>query len=136
MGLNHQRILVTRVLSLTLIAAIFIGCGEGGNKEFEEVPNLPEAEIAAIASADNEVGDHFFNTTEGLPQVQLKGGATDKRGNLCTGYDADGTEVTVIGTTPTQVKDTSYIKNAAGIKGNAGGGVKVRVSHKPIAFSF
>ena len=77
-----------------------------------------EAEIAAITTADNELGDHFFNSTEGFPQVQLKGGATDKRGNLCTGYDADGTEVTVTGTTPTQVKDTAYIKNSAGIKGN------------------
>ena len=77
-----------------------------------------ESEIAAIPTASNEEGDYFFNSTEGLPQVQTGGGATDKRANLALGYDADATEVTVVGITPTQVKDTSYIKNAAGIKGN------------------
>lgn len=77
-----------------------------------------DAEIAAIASADNELGDVVYNSTEGFLQVQTGGGATDKRGNLNTLLGADSTEVTVVGVTPTQVKDLDYIKDSAGFKGN------------------
>lgn len=77
-----------------------------------------ESEIAAIPTAENEVGDYYFNTTEGLPQIQTKGGASDKRGNLVALLGADSTEVTVVGITLVQKKDIDYIKNSAGFKGN------------------
>ena len=77
-----------------------------------------EAEIAAIVSADNEKGDILHNTTEGFLQVQTGGAGVDKRGNINTLLGADSSEVTVIGTTPTQRKDLDYIKDAAGFKGN------------------
>jgi hypothetical protein len=77
-----------------------------------------EAEIAAILTADNELGDVVYNSTTGFVQVQTGGGATDKRGNINTLIGADSTVVTVIGTVATQVKDLDYIKNSAGFKGN------------------
>ena len=78
-----------------------------------------EAEIAAIVTADNEKGDVTHNTTEGFLQIQTAGGATDKRGNMtCAPIQADEVEVTVVGTTPTKVKEFGYAKNSAGFKGN------------------
>lgn len=77
-----------------------------------------EAEIAGIVSADNELGDVLYNSTEGFLQIQTGGGATDKRGNINTLIGADSTEVTVVGTTPVKVKDIDYIKDAVGFKGN------------------
>ena len=78
-----------------------------------------EAEIAAIATSENEEGDITWNSTEGFMQVQTGGGATDKRGNLTSApMSADSIEVTVTGTTATQVKAVDYIKDAAGFKGN------------------
>jgi len=77
-----------------------------------------EAEIAGIATSENEAGDITYNTTEGFLQVQTTSGATDKRGNINTLLGADSQEVTVVGTTPVQVKDLDYIKDPAGFKGN------------------
>lgn len=77
-----------------------------------------ETEIAAIASASNEEGDLTYNSTNGFPQVQTGGAAVDKRGNIAILLGADSTEVTITGTTSTEVKDTDYIKNSAGFSGN------------------
>jgi len=76
-----------------------------------------ESEIAAIALADREDGDYFWNSTVGLPQVQTDA-TNDKRGNLGILLGADSTEVTNTGVTPTLVKDTDFIKCAEGFKGN------------------
>jgi len=78
-----------------------------------------EAEIAAIPTASNELGDIVYNSTEGYVQVQTAGGATDKRGNLTTApIVADDTEVTHIGVTPTEKKNFAYFKDSSGVKGN------------------
>jgi hypothetical protein len=77
-----------------------------------------EAEIAAIATVDNELGDITHNSTVGFLQVQTGGGATDKRGNLNVLLGADSTIVTGTTTSPVQVKDLDYIKCAEGFKGN------------------
>lgn len=77
-----------------------------------------EAEIAGIQISSNENGDLTYNTTNGCPNVQTGGAAIDKRGNLLMFIGADSTEVTVNGTTPTQVKDLDYIKSIEGFSGN------------------
>lgn len=77
-----------------------------------------EAEIAAIASVDNEIGDVTYNTTTGMLNVQTGGGASDDRANIPFGYEADSNEVTVTGLTATQVKNSSFIINTNGLKGN------------------
>ncbi len=75
-----------------------------------------EAELAGIASADRENGDHLYNTTNshfGVPQVQLDA-SNDKRSNLLTLVGADQTEVSITSATPTQVKDIGFIKDDLG----------------------
>jgi len=77
-----------------------------------------EAEIAAIVVADREAGDMLYNSTTGFPQVQTNA-TNDDRGNLtCAPITADDTEVTVVGTTPTEKKNFAYFKDTAGNKGN------------------
>lgn len=76
-----------------------------------------EAEIAAILLADREDGDVFWNSTTGMIQAQTDA-TNDYRSNLAIGYDADSQEVTHTGTTPTQKKGTSFVKNSNGISGN------------------
>ena len=78
-----------------------------------------EAEIAAIVLADRENGDHLWNSNTKFPQVQLDA-TNDYRGNVtCAPIGADGTEVSVTGTTPTEKKNLSFIKNTNGLKGNS-----------------
>jgi hypothetical protein len=76
-----------------------------------------ESEIAAIAVADRENGDHFWNSTTGCPQVQCDD-TNDGRGNIFTGFDSDSTVVTVTGATATQVKNVDVLVDDYGIKGN------------------
>jgi len=77
-----------------------------------------EAEIAAILTADRELGDVVFNSTVGFIQVQTAGGASDKRGNLNILLDANSTLAAHVGNTPTEMKTLNYVKDAAGFKGN------------------
>lgn len=77
-----------------------------------------EAELAAIPTASNEEGDITFNSTQGFPNVQIGGGATDTRGNIAILLGADSTIVTGVTTSPVQVKDIDYIKCAEGFRGN------------------
>jgi hypothetical protein len=77
-----------------------------------------EAEIAAIPTASNEIGDVTHNSTNGFLQVQTAGGASDKRGNIAILLGADSTEVTHVGVTPTQKKDIDFIKSDEGFSGN------------------
>ena len=79
-----------------------------------------ESELAGIASADREDGDHLYNTDNGsfgVPQVQLKA-STNKRSNLHSLIGADATEVSITSATPTQVKDIGFIKDSDGFSGN------------------
>jgi len=71
-----------------------------------------------IADVDAEIGDLYFNETEFCHQsVQIVSGR--KRTSLRTSLGADGTEVTVTGTSPTQRKDISFVKSPAnGFSGN------------------
>ncbi len=76
-----------------------------------------EAEIAGIATADAEIGSVLYNSTVEAPQVYVDA-TNDERGNLHTLLGADANVVTVTGTTPTQRKDISFIKNTNGFGGN------------------
>jgi hypothetical protein len=79
-----------------------------------------EAEIAAIASADRENGDHFWNSTNGfhgVPQIQMDATADD-RSNIHHLIGADSTEVSIASATPTQVKDIDFVKNDDGFSCN------------------
>ena len=77
-----------------------------------------EAEIAAIVLADREDGDYFYNSTTGFGQIQT-GATADERGNITSApMGADSNEVTVVGTTATQRKAFSFVKNTAAFKGN------------------
>ena len=72
-----------------------------------------ESDITGIAAADKEIGDLYFNEAEFCHQsLQVVTGT--KRTNLRQFLAADANEVTNIGTTPTQVKDTSFIKQPVG----------------------
>ena len=77
-----------------------------------------EADITGIATADKEIGDHFYNETENCPQaIYLVTGT--KRINLRNYLVADATEVTVTGDTATEVKNTSFVKSPTdGFAGN------------------
>lgn len=67
----------------------------------------------ALASGVLSVGDSFFNETEECMQILIKKGP-DKWQSLRTLLGADSTEVSIQGTTPTQVKDLDYIKDITG----------------------
>jgi len=76
-----------------------------------------EAEIAAIVSADREIGSLLYNSTNENPQVYIDA-VNDERGNLKILLGADGTEVTVTGTTATEKKNISFVKDSNGFSGN------------------
>ena len=76
-----------------------------------------ESEIAAIAAADREDGSLLYNSTNKNPQVYITA-STDKRGNIKLLIGADATEVSVTGTTATERKNISYVKNTSGFSGN------------------
>jgi len=72
-----------------------------------------EADITGIAAVDKEVGDLYYNETEFCHQSLFAVTGT-KRTNIRTYLAADATEVTQLGTTPTQKKNTSFIKDPVG----------------------
>src|SRR3990172_5539000 len=74
-------------------------------------------ELDAIATADREIGDHYYDETYKNPQVIIDA-TNNKRGNLKMILGADSNEVSVTGTTPTQRKDISYVKDLNGFSGN------------------
>ncbi len=76
-----------------------------------------EAEIAAIVSADREIGSILYNSTTENPQVYIDA-VNDERGNLKHLIGADGTEVTVTGTTAVEKKNISFVKDSNGFSGN------------------
>ncbi len=76
-----------------------------------------ESEIAAIVSADREIGSIVYNSTQENPQVYIDA-TNDERGNLKMVLGADANEVTVIGTTPTERKNISFVKDILGFSGN------------------
>ena len=63
----------------------------------------------AIVDADLEIGDEFYNETEFCLQ-SLHAKSSNKWESKRQYLAADATEATVTGITPTQVKDTSFIK--------------------------
>lgn len=71
----------------------------------------------AIAGSELVVGDHFFNETENCDQT-LYAESPNKWISDRVLISADGTEVTVTGSTATQRKNTSFIKST--IDGYAG----------------
>jgi len=72
-----------------------------------------EADITGISAADKELGDFYFNETEFCHQ-SLQAVTGTKRTNLRQFLAADANEVTVLGTTPTERKNTSFIKQPVG----------------------
>ena len=77
-----------------------------------------ESEISGISSNDSELGDHFYNSTTGFPQIQTSA-SNNKRGNLtCAPIVADDTETSQSGSTPTEVKEFPFIKNIYGLNAN------------------
>ena len=74
-------------------------------------------ELDAIVTADREIGDHYYDETYKNPQVIIDA-TNNKRGNLKMLLGADANEVTVVGATPTQRKDISYVKDLNGFSGN------------------
>lgn len=67
----------------------------------------------ALVDADLELGDEFFNETEECLQILIKK-SPNKWQSVRTLLAADSTEVSIQGTTPTQVKDLDYIKDLTG----------------------
>jgi len=67
----------------------------------------------SIGGAELVVGDHFFNETEQCTQVLIQE-SPNKWQSIRTFIGADSNEVTVLGTTPTQVKDIDWIKEPTG----------------------
>jgi len=77
-----------------------------------------ESDLATgIPAADREIGSILYNETLENPQVYIDA-TNDERGNLKMILGADGNEVTVLGTTPTERKNISFVKNANGFSGN------------------
>jgi len=77
-----------------------------------------ESDLTGISTADKEVGDGLYNETENCPQFLYAVTGT-KRVNLRNYLAADASEVTHIGVTVTQKKDTSFIKSPIdGFAGN------------------
>ena len=75
------------------------------------------SELDAIVTADRENGDLYFDETYRNLQITIDA-TNNKRGNLKILLGADANEVTVTGTTPTQRKDISYVKDLNGFSGN------------------
>jgi len=67
----------------------------------------------AIPAGSLDVGDHFFNETEQCTQILIKE-SPNKWQSVRTLIGADSNEVSVLGTTPTQVKDIDWIKEPTG----------------------
>jgi len=77
-----------------------------------------EADLASgIPAADREIGSLLYNETLENPQVYIDA-VNNERGNLKMLLGADANVVSVTGTTPTQRKDISFIKNTNGFSGN------------------
>ncbi len=76
-----------------------------------------ESDLAGIGSADREIGSLLYNETLENPQVYIDA-VNDERGNLKILLGADASEVTVTGTTPTERKNISFVKNTNGFSGN------------------
>jgi len=67
----------------------------------------------ALLAAELEVGDQFYNTTEQCTQL-LVSETPNKWQSVRTFIGADSNEVSVLGTTPTQVKSIDWIKEPIG----------------------
>jgi len=67
----------------------------------------------AIPAGSLDVGDHFFNETEQCTQILIQE-SPNKWQSVRTFLGADSNEVSVMGTTPTQVKDIDWIKEPTG----------------------
>jgi len=76
-----------------------------------------ESDLAGIGAADREIGSLLYNETNENPQVYIDA-TNDERGNLKMIIGADSNVVTVTGTTATEVKNLSFVKNANGFSGN------------------
>ena len=74
-------------------------------------------DLDGIGLSAREIGDISYNETVENPQTTIDA-TNNRRGNLKMLLGADGTEVTVTGTTATQRKDISYIKDISGFSGN------------------
>jgi len=70
-----------------------------------------------IPTADREDGDLYYNETNENIEVETDS-TNKKRGNIKFLIGADATEVTVTGTTPTEKKNISFIKDVVGFSGN------------------
>jgi len=73
-----------------------------------------EGELAGIVVADREDGDVLWNSTNGqfgVPQIQLDATADD-RSNVHILLALDSNEVSIVGSTPTQVKDSDFAKDS------------------------
>ena len=75
------------------------------------------SDLNGISVADREDGDLTYNETVENPQVQTDD-TNDKRGNIKMVLGADANVVSVTGTTPTEVKNISYLKSPEGFSGN------------------
>jgi len=75
------------------------------------------AEVAAIAVADFEVGDVFYNESQYCLQ-SLYAKSANKYSNNKILLGADSTVTTITGNTATQVKDIDFVKDAIGFSGN------------------
>jgi len=67
----------------------------------------------AIPAGSLDPGDHFYNTTEQCTQILISE-APNKWQSVRTFLGADSNEVSVLGVTPTQVKDIDWIKEPTG----------------------
>jgi len=77
-----------------------------------------EADLASgIAAADREDGSLLYNQTFQNPQVYIDA-TNNERGNLKMLLGADSQEVTVVGTTPVEKKNISFVKDLNGFSGN------------------
>lgn len=75
------------------------------------------SDLDAIVVGDREIGDLTFNETYRNAQFTIDA-TNNKRGNVKMLLGADSNEVTVVGVTPTQRKDISYVKDLNGFSGN------------------
>ncbi len=74
-------------------------------------------DLDGIPVASREIGDFTYNETNENPQVLIDA-TNNERGNIKILLGADANEVTVTGTTPTQRKDISFVKDVSGFSGN------------------
>jgi len=75
------------------------------------------SEINGVIVADREDGDRYYDDSIESPQVETDG-TNSKRGNLLQSLGNDSNEVTVLGTTPTEVKTMALVKDPLGWRGN------------------